>query len=97
MATVCVGSLNELSVCRVETDSTIQGIDDPKYVEFNIPSETTSLEPGSPKWANYVKGVIAGFHGMRSNKLLFILDLFFGIDAIIILVFCFCSKCKQGF
>ncbi|KZS17139.1 Galactokinase [Daphnia magna] len=67
MATVCVGSLNELSVCRVETDSTIQGIDDPKYVEFNIPSETTSLEPGSPKWANYVKGVIAGFHASVSK------------------------------
>ncbi|XP_046463941.1 galactokinase-like [Daphnia pulex] len=63
MATVIVGSLNELSICRIETDAKIQGIDDPKYVEFNIPSKDTAVEPGSPKWANYVKGVVAGFHG----------------------------------
>jgi len=63
MATVIVGSVNELSMCRIETDSEIQGIDVPKYVEFNIPSKDTTVEPGSPKWANYVKGVVAGFHG----------------------------------
>nr|CAH0112930.1 unnamed protein product [Daphnia galeata] len=62
LATVIVGSLNKLSVCRIETDSKIEGIDLPKYVEFSIPSKTKAVEPGSPKWANYVKGVVAGFH-----------------------------------
>ena len=50
-------------MCRIETDSKIEGIDLPKYVEFSIPSKTKAVEPGSPKWANYVKGVVAGFHG----------------------------------
>lgn len=63
MSTVCVGSLNKLSICRVETDSNIQGTDKPKYVEFGVPSASSPIEPGSPKWANYVKGVVAGFHG----------------------------------
>ena len=63
MATVIAGSLNKLSVCRIETDSKIEGIDLSKYVEFSIPSKTKAVEPGSPKWANYVKGVVAGFHG----------------------------------
>ncbi len=60
MATVIVGALNKQSICRVETDS--KGIDDPKYAEFDIPSRACPIEPGSPKWANYVKGVVAEFH-----------------------------------
>lgn len=76
MATVCVGSLNELSVCRVETDSRIQDVDDPKYVEFRIPSEVAILQPGSPRWANYIKGVVAGFHGMGSKYRLLCLECY---------------------
>lgn len=65
MATVTVGSLNELSVCRIETDPAIDGIDHPKYVEFEVPSATSPIKPGEPKWANYVKGVVASFHGTK--------------------------------
>ena len=64
MATVCVGSLNQLQVCRITTDSTIKGIDEPRFVEFAVPTASTPIKPGLPKWANYVKGVIAtGFEG----------------------------------
>lgn len=57
MTTVAVGSLNDLQVCRVETDS--KGADEPRYVEY----DTSPIQQGSPKWANYVKGVTACFHG----------------------------------
>ena len=58
MTTVAVGSLNELQVCRVETDS--KGADEPRYVEY----DTSLIQQGSPKWANYVKGDTACFHGI---------------------------------
>jgi len=63
MVTVAVGKLNNLNVCRIETDPASKATDDPKYVEFNVPSASNMIEPGNPKWANYVKGVVAGFHG----------------------------------
>ncbi|XP_053309755.1 galactokinase [Spea bombifrons] len=34
------------------------GADEPHRVEFEAPREGRSLTPGSPKWSNYVKGVI---------------------------------------
>lgn len=39
------------------------GADDPKSVEIELPSSEKPLKPGAPKWANYVKGVIATFQG----------------------------------
>ena len=58
MVTVAVGSLNDLPICRIETDS--KWADEPKYVEF----DAQAIQPGvQPKWANYVKGVAACFHG----------------------------------
>ena len=30
---------------------------------FSVPTESVRLEPGSPSWANYVKGVIALYPG----------------------------------
>lgn len=62
MATVIVGDFNGLKTCRVETDPDCQETDDPKYIEFNIPTASSPLEPSIPKWANYVKGVISFFH-----------------------------------
>lgn len=59
MVTVAVGSLNDLGICRIES----QGMDD-GYVEF----PSSSIAPGSPNWANYVKGVLACFHGKLANK-----------------------------
>ena len=61
MVTVFVGRENGTSQCRVHTLA--QGIDELTYVEFPVPSESTNLEPGKPKWANYVKGVVANYKG----------------------------------
>lgn len=55
LTTVAVGSVNDLNICRIES----QGMKDPNYVEFS----SLSVEPGEPKWANYIKGVVACFHG----------------------------------
>ncbi|XP_030019250.1 galactokinase [Sphaeramia orbicularis] len=32
--------------------------DEPRRVDFSIPTDGSALAPGSPSWANYVKGVI---------------------------------------
>lgn len=57
--TVIVGEKTENSTCRVLTTS--DSVDDPKYVEFAVPRAGNQLKPGLPKWANYVKGVVACF------------------------------------
>lgn len=61
LVSVFVGRENGTSQCRVV--SLADGIDSPNYVEFPAPSGGTPLEPGSPKWANYVKGVVANYKG----------------------------------
>ncbi|CAL1540410.1 unnamed protein product [Lymnaea stagnalis] len=57
MFTVIVGNPTAAGICRVETlsDST----DEPRYTQFPI----TELKRGTPKWANYVKGVAAQMPG----------------------------------
>ncbi|XP_005109861.1 galactokinase [Aplysia californica] len=56
MVTVIVGRPTASGTCRVET---LAAADDPLYTEF--PSK--KLEPGKPKWCNYVKGVAAQMPG----------------------------------
>ncbi|XP_049950782.1 galactokinase-like isoform X1 [Schistocerca serialis cubense] len=60
LVTVVVGSKNNTDTCHVLT--TNQQCDAPKETDFLIPSKQ-SLQPGSPKWANYVKGVVQNFKG----------------------------------
>ncbi|MPC89855.1 Galactokinase [Portunus trituberculatus] len=62
MVTVVVGRRVEGGCCRVHTMST--QADKPHQVEFPAPSPSTTLQPGSPAWANYVKGVVANFPGI---------------------------------
>lgn len=57
LVTIVVGRRTQSGLCRVETLN--DGADKPKYAEFS----TTGLAPGVPKWANYVKGVVAKFPG----------------------------------
>ncbi|KAL8578288.1 hypothetical protein ACOMHN_005679 [Nucella lapillus] len=57
MVTVVVGKKTDSGTCRVQTLA--EGADEPTYTEF--PSKSPSA--GSPKWANYVKGVVANFPG----------------------------------
>ncbi|KAK3765507.1 hypothetical protein RRG08_054032 [Elysia crispata] len=57
MVSVIVGSPTTTGVCRIETLNS--GTDSPRYTEFPI----DNLEPGKPKWCNYVKGVAAQMPG----------------------------------
>ncbi|XP_014772882.1 galactokinase isoform X1 [Octopus bimaculoides] len=57
LVTVAVGKKTENSVCRVLTLS--PEVNECNYVEFAI----EDLQPGTPKWANYVKGVVHYYKG----------------------------------
>ncbi|XP_059473612.1 galactokinase-like [Neocloeon triangulifer] len=59
MVTVVVGRKTSDGRCTVAT--AVPEADEPRRVSFSVPSKQPLL-PGSPKWANYVKGVIANFH-----------------------------------
>ncbi|XP_061472190.1 galactokinase isoform X2 [Rhineura floridana] len=56
MGTVVVGSPREDRIISIVT--TAEETEEPKRVEFPVPMEGGALEPGEPRWANYVKGVI---------------------------------------
>uniref|UniRef100_A0A8C5R5P3 Galactokinase n=1 Tax=Leptobrachium leishanense TaxID=445787 RepID=A0A8C5R5P3_9ANUR len=43
---------------RISIVTVAEGADAPHRIEFAAPREGAPLKPGSPKWANYVKGVI---------------------------------------
>nr|CAD7439184.1 unnamed protein product [Timema bartmani] len=60
LGTVVVGSRNFSNKCCVVT--TYEASDQALETEFSVPSKE-QLKPGSPKWANYVKGVVANFEG----------------------------------
>lgn len=59
MVTIVLGRANDTDTCRVVTAcDDFDGIDN--STEFKIPT-VKPLYVGTPKWANYVKGVIACF------------------------------------
>lgn len=60
LVTVIVGNVNNSDVCKIFTIT--EEADAPNFVEFDIPAKTP-LTPGTPKWANYVKGTVANFKG----------------------------------
>jgi galactokinase len=66
MVTLLVGRKSGTDTCRIVT--TVTETDEPRRVEFAVPSKQTIL-PGIPRWANYVKGVIANFHANGKTKL----------------------------
>ena len=57
--TVIVGLRNDTEKCKLVTCADVG--EESSSVEFDAPKEDKPLEPGEPKWANYVKGVIAQF------------------------------------
>lgn len=61
LVSVFVGRKTDNGVCRILTLAA--GVDDPTYVEFPAPTADNPPPVGTPKWANYVKGVIAHFKG----------------------------------
>ncbi|GLH16127.1 Galactokinase [Gryllus bimaculatus] len=60
MVTIVAGKNNGTDTCNVVTTS--ENADMPTSTSFSIPSKEP-LQPGIPKWANYVKGVVANFKG----------------------------------
>lgn len=60
LLTVIVGKKNDTDKCVVVTEA--KDADKPVKVEFSVPTKE-SLVPGTPKWANYVKGVVQYFKG----------------------------------
>ncbi|KAH0629499.1 hypothetical protein JD844_011601 [Phrynosoma platyrhinos] len=56
MCTVMVGSPREDKIISIIT--TAEEVEEPKKVQFPVPGEEVVLNPGEPRWANYVKGVV---------------------------------------
>uniref|UniRef100_UPI0037E8EC68 galactokinase isoform X1 n=1 Tax=Semicossyphus pulcher TaxID=241346 RepID=UPI0037E8EC68 len=56
LVTVVVGSQTQGQDVTVVT--TTEDADEPRRVNFSLPSDGSPLSPGLPSWANYVKGVI---------------------------------------
>ncbi|KAK2112066.1 hypothetical protein P7K49_011813 [Saguinus oedipus] len=56
LVTVLVGSPREDGLVSLLTTSV--DADEPQRLQFPLPTAQRSLEPGTPQWANYVKGVI---------------------------------------
>ncbi|XP_022089363.1 galactokinase-like [Acanthaster planci] len=63
--TVLVGNKTTSGVCRMVT--TAQNADEPKMVEFPLPTADKPLQPGLPAWANYVKGAVQYYKGTLSS------------------------------
>ena len=61
MVTIVVGKTNNSSTCKLLT--TAEEFEGSKYVEFDLLSDRQSMKPGEPRWANYVKGVVAHYKG----------------------------------
>jgi len=59
LSTVLVGQATTSGLCRVVTMA--EHVDEPRYVEFQLPKSDEDLQRGQPVWANYVKGVVAFF------------------------------------
>ena len=62
LVSVFVGRKTDNDICRILTLAA--GVDNPTYVEFPAPSADNPPPVGSPKWANYLKGMIAHFKGL---------------------------------
>lgn len=48
--------------------TTSEDADEPRRLQFPLPTAQRSLEPGTPRWANYVKGVIQHYPGTRQFR-----------------------------
>ncbi|KAG8318268.1 Galactokinase [Homalodisca vitripennis] len=59
LGTVLVGSTNSSDLCKIKSNASL---DEDTSAEFHVPS-VNKLLPGEPKWANYVRGVVAFFKG----------------------------------
>lgn len=65
LVTVMVGKRTDSDKCKIFTLA--ENVDQPHQVEFQLPTPSHPLKPQKPNWANYVKGVVANFHGPVSG------------------------------
>ena len=65
LVTVLVGSPRADGLVSLLTTS--EDADEPRRLQFPLPTAQRSLEPGTPRWANYVKGVIQHYPGMGTR------------------------------
>lgn len=63
LVTVVVGS--QTSGQDVTVVTATKDADEPRRVDFSLPGDGSPLSPGSPSWANYVKGVIQHYRGKQ--------------------------------
>lgn len=61
LVTVMLGSQTSGQDVTVTTLS--EDAEEPREMHFSLPTDGTPLSPGSPQWANYVKGVIQHYRG----------------------------------
>lgn len=61
LVTVVVGA--PASGQEVTVVTAAQDADEPRRVDFTLTEDGSSLSPGLPRWANYVKGVIQHYRG----------------------------------
>lgn len=66
MVTVVVGS--QTSDQHVTIVTATEDADEPRRVDFSLPSDGSPLSPGLPSWANYVKGVIQHYRGKQTGN-----------------------------
>uniref|UniRef100_F6X2B4 Galactokinase 1 n=1 Tax=Callithrix jacchus TaxID=9483 RepID=F6X2B4_CALJA len=66
LVTVLVGSPREDGLVSLLTTSA--DADEPQRLQFPLPTAQRSLEPGTPQWANYVKGVIQYYPEPSTRK-----------------------------
>lgn len=65
LVTVVVGG--QTSGPNVTVVTLSEDADEPRRVDFCLPSDGSPLPPGLPSWANYVKGVIQHYRGKPSH------------------------------
>lgn len=65
LVTVVVGS--QTSGQDVTVVTATEDADKPRRVDFSLSSDGSSLSPGLPSWANYVKGVIHHYKGKQMS------------------------------
>lgn len=69
LVTVVVGS--QTSGQGVTVVTAAEDAEEPRRVDFSLPSDGSPLPPGLPSWANYVKGVIQHYRGKQIYPQLF--------------------------
>ena len=64
LVTVVVGSPDPSQAVTVVTAN--KDVEEPRRVDFYLPNDGSTLSPGQPGWANYVKGVVQHYRGKQS-------------------------------